>query len=113
MVVETLEKLNFSSDAQKATVTILNQVKTRFKEIEKNPIASIATLLDPRFKTSGFSDQVCANRAIAAVKNLLKLCKVTVVDAQTNKQNEINRSIYIIQLPVPHRNVCFLFLGMF
>jgi hypothetical protein len=34
--------------------------------------------------------QICANRAIAAIKNLMKNCKVTDIVAQTNKENEIN-----------------------
>jgi hypothetical protein len=66
-VIEKLEKETFSKHAQKSKDVILEQIKSRFRNIEKNEIASVATLLDPRFKTLGFADESMANRAILAV----------------------------------------------
>lgn len=46
----------------------LNQISERFRNIERNDLLSQATILDPRFKKFGFSDENNANFAIENIK---------------------------------------------
>jgi hypothetical protein len=86
-VIEQLENETFSKHAQKSKNVILEQIKSRFRDIEKNEIASVATLLDPRFKTLGFADESMANRAILAVKNMMKNMSADVHKTSSEKKN--------------------------
>jgi hypothetical protein len=53
-ILTQLEDVKCSSKpAQRAKLTIIDNIKQRFRDIERNEVASIATLLDPRFKVLG------------------------------------------------------------
>ncbi|KMQ86890.1 zinc finger bed domain-containing protein 1-like protein [Lasius niger] len=49
------------------TDTLMRQLSVRFKDVENNILITDATLLDPRFKRFGFSEQ---NKADAAYRRL-------------------------------------------
>ncbi|XP_065684269.1 zinc finger BED domain-containing protein 4-like [Hydra vulgaris] len=68
--------------------TLLKSLDERFEDIEKKPLYTVATLIDPRFKTKFFSSQATLTAAKAAV--LLAFNKITVqkVSMQDGSQSE-------------------------
>ncbi|XP_004213210.2 zinc finger BED domain-containing protein 4-like [Hydra vulgaris] len=68
--------------------TLLKSLDERFKDIEKKPLYTEATMVDPRFKTKFFSSQATLTAAKAAV--LLAFNKITLqkVSIQDESQSE-------------------------
>ncbi|XP_053208368.1 zinc finger BED domain-containing protein 4-like [Panonychus citri] len=51
--------------------TLLKNIRSNFKDIEADPIASIATLLDPRFKNLDFTSEAQSVKAVNKLNSML------------------------------------------
>lgn len=56
---------------------LLREMETRFNAIEDDELVTISTLLDPRFKTLGFSDKASAEKACNFLKQKVSLASTT------------------------------------
>lgn len=70
---------------------LIKEIKSRFAELESNPILSIATILDPRFKKHYFGDPVACQSAISNIETLLEkyTIRTDAEDTRGNNQEEV------------------------
>ena len=57
--------------AYQLKTAMLGEVNKRFGQVEKVPMFSIATLLDPRFKKLDFNSPIDCSHAVNTLKNML------------------------------------------
>lgn len=73
-IVRTIErkmsKFDFKTeDAVNLKENVLNSFRTRFSNIQKDKLAAVATLLDPRYKKLYFNDEEAVQDAIDFIKD--------------------------------------------
>ncbi|XP_018396282.1 PREDICTED: zinc finger BED domain-containing protein 1-like [Cyphomyrmex costatus] len=92
-LLHELETLNPESDLGKnLKMKLINELQKRFHNIEFNPILSIATILDPRFKRLHFGKALACSDAIQRINQLL--VKVPNPDSNENvvPNTDINKN---------------------
>ena len=94
VLVSVLEKEGQDAGVKTMKATLLNAVNTRFQGIENNRVLSVATLLDPRFKTRFMNDTACTEAKAGVVLAATKLSR------QLNQDSE-SASEEVVQGPQP------------
>ena len=77
--------------------TVVQNICTRFTDIEENEIYSFATMLDPRLKTFGFEYDYNANTAIKKIRTILRNAENVVPEA--TKETSCKRPADKIEVP--------------
>ncbi|XP_046405071.1 zinc finger BED domain-containing protein 4-like [Ischnura elegans] len=86
---------NLPEGIKKMATKISDQMKIRFAEIEANPILSESTLLDPRFKKHGFTNEVAlknTTRAIQQRLSTLQACSNAPEEPRLNSTSSVEPS---------------------
>lgn len=75
VLVSFLQKEGNDAGIKTMKATLLNAVKTRFEGIENNRVYSIATLLDPRFKSRFLDVDVCTEAKAGIIVSATQHCQ--------------------------------------
>lgn len=69
---------------------LLQNLKSRFGRVEFLEILSIATILDPRFKTLHCNDAIACSKAINTIKNKIVDLRIACNESSSNTGNSSN-----------------------
>lgn len=88
--INEIKKINVvAKESLLFKAVLVRNLKERFENAETDPVLSVATLLDPRFKTSGFSTIEQADTAKKTVVSAYKAMKAS-AQAQANRNVQTN-----------------------
>ncbi|XP_015788968.1 zinc finger BED domain-containing protein 1 [Tetranychus urticae] len=85
-----------SNCAKEFKNSLLKNIRTHFKDIEGDPIASIATLLDPRFKNLDFTNDTQSVKAINKLNSMLT-CDDGSIDDSGNQGDQRDDDIWCLR----------------
>lgn len=99
-ILKVLKGNAVADEVQIMTKVLLKEMETCFSDIEDNELITVCTLLDPQFKTLGFSDKASAEKACSFLKQKISSASSTSSEAEVNAEiaGDINWSLSIISV---------------